>query len=75
MTTRLGDLDLLGEIRRGGGFEALRPHSEPIRIFDRDVLCLDLPTLIRTKRAAGRPRDLEAIAELEMIAEERQRGS
>lgn len=75
LTTRLGDLDLLGEIAGGGGFEALRPHSEPIRIFDRDVLCLDLPTLIRTKRAAGRPRDLEVIAELEAIAEERQRGS
>ena len=75
LTTRLGDLDLLGEIAGGGGFEALRPHSEPVRIFDRDVLCLDLRTLIHTKRAAGRPRDLEAIAELEAIADERQRGS
>jgi len=41
-----------------------RRLAHPVRVFDRDVLCLDLPTLIRVKRAAGRPRDLEALAEL-----------
>ena len=30
--------------------------------------------MIQTKRAAGRPKDLEAIAELEALLEERQRG-
>jgi hypothetical protein len=70
LTTTLGDIDLFGEIPGGGGFEQLRPHAHPVRIFDRDVLCLDLPTLIRVKRAAGRPRDLEALAELEAIADE-----
>jgi len=34
------------------------------------VLCLNLPMLIQVKRAAGRPRDLEALAELEAIADE-----
>jgi len=34
---------------------------------------LDLERLIQVKRAAGRPRDLEAIAELEVILEERRR--
>ena len=70
LTTTLGDIDLFGEITGGGGFEQLRAQAHPVRIFDRDVLCLDLPTLIRVKRAAGRPRDLEALAELEAIAEE-----
>jgi hypothetical protein len=70
LTTTLGDIDLLGEIAGGGGFDDLRPHANPVHVFDRDVLCLDLPTLIRVKRAAGRPRDLEAIAELEAIADE-----
>ncbi len=70
LTTTLGDIDLLGEITGGGGFDELRPHAHPVRVFDRDVLCLDLPMLIRVKRAAGRPRDLEAVAELEAIAEE-----
>lgn len=31
-----------------------------------------LPALIRVKRAAGRPKDLEALAELEGMLEERQ---
>ena len=38
-----------------------------------DVDIVDLPTLIRVKRAAGRPKDLESIAELETILEERGR--
>ena len=70
LTTTLGDIDLLGEIVGGGGYDALRSHAQPVRIFDRDISCLDLPTLIRVKRAAGRPRDLEAVAELEAIADE-----
>ncbi len=70
LTTTLGDIDLFGEIPGGGDFGELRPHAHPVRVFDRDVLCLDLPMLIRVKRAAGRPRDLEALAELEAIAEE-----
>jgi hypothetical protein len=37
------------------------------------VLCVDLETLIRLKRAAGRPKDLERIAELEAIREEREK--
>jgi hypothetical protein len=70
LTTTLGDIDLLGETTGGGGFDDLRPHARPVHVFDRDVLCLDLPMLIRVKRAAGWPRDLEVIAELEAIAEE-----
>ena len=70
LTTTLGDIDLFGEITGGGGFDQLRPHAHPVRVFDRDVLCLDLPMQIRVKRAAGRPRDLEALAELEAIADE-----
>ena len=73
LTTRLGDLDLLGELTGGGGFEQLREHSSIVRVFDRDVQVLDLDWLIRVKRAAGRPRDLEALAELEALREERDR--
>jgi hypothetical protein len=31
---------------------------------------LEVPTLIKLKRAAGRPKDLESIAELEALLEE-----
>jgi len=34
--------------------------------------CVTLQTLIRLKRAAGRPKDLEAIAELEALRAERE---
>jgi hypothetical protein len=74
LTTRLGDIDLLGEIVGGGGYEALLPQSESIAIFGASCRCVTLSTLIRLKRAAGRPKDLEAIAELEALRDERQRG-
>jgi hypothetical protein len=73
LTTTKGDLDLLGEIAGGGSFEALAAGAAPLRVFGQDILVVTLPQLIRLKRAAGRPRDLGALAELEALAEE-QRG-
>lgn len=73
LTTSFGDLDLLGEVTGGGGYEALLPDSFRVAAFGLDVSCLELAPLIRVKRAAGRPKDLEAIAELEALLEERDR--
>ena len=70
LTTQLGDVDVLGEIVGGGGYDALLPSSSLIRVFDIDCRCLNLDRLIEVKRAAGRPKDLEAVAELETIREE-----
>ncbi len=70
LTTDAGDIDLLGEITGGGTYEDLAPHGVTVTMFGRDHRCLDLPMLIQTKRAAGRPRDLEAIAELELLRDE-----
>lgn len=67
LTTAIGDLDLLGEIVGGGDFDALLPHTQALEIFGHSCRCLNLPALIRAKRAAGRPKDLEAIAELEAL--------
>lgn len=72
LSTRLGALDLLGEITGGGGYEDLLPHSVRLRLYGTEVWCLGLERLIRVKRAAGRPKDLEAVAELEAIREERE---
>ncbi len=71
LTTTIGDIDLLGEITGGGRFQQLVDHTVELEFFGHLCKCLDLPTLIRVKRAAGRPRDLEAIAELEALQEER----
>ena len=73
LTTRLGDLDLLGEVTGGGGYRDLRPRSFDVEAFGVKFKCVDLPTLIKLKRAAGRPKDLEALAELETLLEERSR--
>ena len=73
LTTAVGDLDLLGGIAGGGDYEALAPHTVDVDIFGYPCRCLDLPGLIRAKRAAGRPKDLDVLAELEALVEERNR--
>jgi len=73
LTTKLGDLDLLGEVVGGGDYHKLLPHTFIVEAFDEKFRCVDLPTLIKLKRAAGRPKDLEAIAELTALLEEKQR--
>lgn len=71
LTTDIGALDLLAEITGGGGYDQLLPHSTRLRLYGVECLCLGLDRLIHVKRAAGRVKDLEAVAELEAILEER----
>lgn len=73
LTTKLGDLDLLGEVVGGGNYKALLPHTFTVEAFGVKFRCVDLPTLIKLKRAAGRPKDLESIAELQALLEEGRR--
>lgn len=73
LVTSLGSLDLLGEITGGGGYDELLADTITLRLFGVECLCLNLPKLIQVKRAAGRPRDLEVVAELEALLEERER--
>jgi hypothetical protein len=70
LVTSLGDIDLLGEIPGGGKYEDLSGGAIELQVFETRCLCLSLPQLISAKRAAGRPKDLEALAELEAIEEE-----
>ncbi len=69
LATTEGAIDLFGDIPGGGGYDELRPHTISISVFGIECLCLDLETLIRVKRAAGRPRDFDAVAELESLRE------
>lgn len=73
LTTTLGAIDLFGEIVGGGRYEALLPHSIEVDVFGTRCKCLGLRQLIDVKRATGRPKDFEAIAELEAILEENAR--
>ena len=67
LSTRRGDAGARPELR------ADHPQSIRIRVFDTDIDVVTLVQLIRLKRAAGRPKDLGALAELEALLEE-QRG-
>ncbi len=70
LTTTLGPLDLFGEISGGGTYESLSADAETLLLFGREVRVLSLVRLIAAKRAAGRPKDLEVIAELEALLDE-----
>jgi len=71
LITSLGPIDLLGEITGGGTYEELLSDTVVVVVFGVECRCLTLDRLIQVKRAAGRVKDLEAIAELEILREER----
>lgn len=71
----MGPLDIFGEITGGGTYEQLSPHTVAVEIFGENCLTLDVQALIQAKRAAGRPKDFESIAELESVLEERTKNS
>ena len=73
LVTDAGDLDLLGEMSGAGKYEDVFPRAEKVTFRGAVFFTVDLDTLIRAKRAAGRPKDFEAIAELEAIREEREK--
>jgi len=73
LTTSLGDLDLLGEVIGGGGYEALKASADVVELEGFQCQVVSLRKLIELKRAAGRGKDREALAELEALLEERER--
>jgi predicted nucleotidyltransferase len=73
LTTQHGDLDLLGEVAGGGTYEELLPFTEEATSGGLPCRVVTLERLIQLKRAAGRPKDLEAIAELQALLEERRK--
>ena len=68
-TTEVGDLDLLGEVLGLGKYEEVIIDALTVELFDSRFAVLDLGKLIEAKRAAGRPKDLIALPELEAIQE------
>jgi hypothetical protein len=69
--TDVGDLDLLGEVRGVGNYEDVLADSLPVELFGYHFAVIDIGKLILAKRAAGRPKDLIALPELEAIQEAR----
>jgi len=73
LTTVLGDIDLLGELTGAGTYEEVLPHTAELEIFGQRCQCVTLERLIQIKRAAGRPKDFEMIAQMQALLEERRK--
>jgi hypothetical protein len=67
--TDFGDIDLLGELSGVGQFPELVGDAVLIDLHGTQVRVASLDALIRSKRAAGRPKDLLALPELEALRE------
>ena len=66
-TTDIGSLDLLGEVRGVGYYEDVLAGSLIVEMFGYPFAVIEIGKLINAKRAAGRPKDLVAVAELEAL--------
>lgn len=67
LQTDLGDIDLLGELSGGGRFSELMRDAMPMLLYGKTFQVASLDALIRSKRAAGRPKDMNALPELEAL--------
>jgi hypothetical protein len=73
--TEVGDIDLLGEVKGVGSYGDCLKTSEKIEMFGHPFRVLSLKKLIDSKRAAGRPKDLLVLRELEAILEHEKDGN
>jgi hypothetical protein len=71
LTTDLGDVDLLGEVTGLGGYEQVRACAEEREVFGLKIPILGLDGLITAKKAAGRPKDLLQLQELQELKKQR----
>jgi hypothetical protein len=69
LQTDIGEIDLMAEVAGFGSYFEVKAHSITVEAFGRQIITLDLPGLIRAKRAAGRQKDLAALPELEGLLE------
>jgi hypothetical protein len=69
LDTKEGQLDCLSFIDGLGDFSQAKQESELIEVEGARMRVLSLDALVRTKRAMNRPRDREAISQLEAIRE------
>jgi len=67
--TDIGSLDLRGEVRGVGGYDDVLEGSVTYELFGYRFQVIEIGKLILAKRAAGRPKDLIAIPELEALQE------
>jgi len=74
LETSEGAIDVLDRINGVGKFADVLAASVPLQSFGVRFRVLKLPALIRAKRAAGRPKDVAQLPELEALVALRKKG-
>jgi predicted nucleotidyltransferase len=69
LSTDLGDLDFLGDVSGLGSFQEVLAESDVRTVGVVDCRVLSLEGLIKSKIAAGRPRDLYVLPELRGLSQ------
>jgi predicted nucleotidyltransferase len=69
LNTDLGAVDVLGEVTGLGGYQAALQFSEEMEVFGLACKVFTLEGLIKSKKAAGRLKDLMLLPELEALLE------
>ena len=69
LDTDLGEIDFLAEVAGVGPYDEIKKEARLVEVFARQVLVIDIRSLVRAKRAAGREKDLSLIPELESLIE------
>lgn len=75
LATAAGDLDLIGEVPGPGLYEAVKTQAEAVELYGFHVWVLTLEGLISSKQAAGRPKDLRLLPELQALQALREENS
>jgi len=70
LLTRFGRLDILWVPPGSDGYEDLRHDAVGMSVLGHDVWVASIDSLVRTKRTAGRPKDLEVVADLLFIKQQ-----
>ena len=69
LATDLGDIDLLGHLSGLGEFPAVALDAISMPLFGGECRVASLDSLIRSKKAAARSKDLNVLPELEALKE------
>lgn len=69
LDTDIGQIDCLGEILGVGDFQEVKKRSLVVDMDGYELRLLELDALIAAKKAMNRPRDQEAILQLEALRE------
>ena len=73
LDTDLGQLDCVSFVQGVGDFKNVKAQSQTVSTADANYLILNIDALILAKKSMNRPRDTEAVIQLESIKELRKK--